>query len=391
MLITFFQGLRNAQLPVSVREWLDLIAALEARCAFANMDEFYYLARACLIKDEKFFDRFDRAFALCFKDMQDLDDVLEALLPDDWLRSEFAKHLSDEEKAAIDSMGGLEKLIEEFKKRLDEQRERHAGGDKWIGTSGTSPFGHDGYNPEGVRIGGEGKHQRAVKVWERRDFRDLDDDVEIGTRNARMALRRLRKLARTGAEEELDLPGTIESTARRAGMLDIQMVPERRNAVKVLLFLDVGGSMDPYVRACAELFSAARSEFKYLEYFYFHNFLYESVWRDNVRRHQERINTWDVLHKYGADYKVAFVGDASMSPYEIVQSGGSVEHWNEEPGALWMQRVTEAYDKVIWLNPLDAEHWEHIPSAQIVSQLVDEHMYPMTVRGIEQAATWLAQ
>ena len=391
MLITFLQGLRNAGLPVSLREWLDLLSALEAHCAFVDVDEFYHLSRTCLIKDEKFFDRFDRAFALCFHDMRSMDDVIEALIPSDWLRSEFFKQLSDEEKAAVDSMGGLEALIEAFKKRVAEQRERHAGGDKWIGTGGTSPFGHDGYNPEGVRIGGAGRHSRAVKVWERRDFRDLNDDVEIGTRNIRMALRRLRKLARTGADDELDLDDTIHSTARNGGMLDIKMVPERHNAVKMLLFLDVGGSMDPHIRICEELFSAARNEFKYLEHLYFHNFLYESVWRHNYRRHHERVGTWDVLHKYGPDCKVAFVGDASMSPYEILQSGGSVEHWNEEPGEVWMQRVTDAYSKVVWLNPMAPEHWEYTPSVQVVRDLVDQHMYPLTLRGIEEAAGWLAQ
>ena len=391
MLITFLQGLRNAGLAVTVREWLDLLSALEARCAFADIDAFYHLSRTCLIKDEKFFDRFDRAFSLCFNEMQSVDEVVEALIPDEWLRSEFLKQLSEEEKAAVESMGGLEALIDAFKQRLAEQRERHSGGDKWIGTSGTSPFGHDGYNPEGIRIGGVGRHSRAIKVWDRRDFRDLNDDMEIGTRNVRMALRRLRKLARAGADYELDLAGTIDSTARNGGLLDIKMVPERHNAVKMLLFLDIGGSMDPHIRVCEELFSAARSEFKYLEHFYFHNFLYESVWRRNHRRHTERVGTWDVLHKYGPDCRVAFVGDASMSPYEILQSGGSVEHWNDEPGERWMQRVTDAYGKVVWLNPLGERHWEHTASVQIVDQLVDGHMYPLTLRGIEEAATWLAQ
>ena len=332
MLINFFQGLRDAGIPVTTRELLDLFEGLKQHLVFADSETFYYFSRTCLVKDEKYFDRFDRAFSAHFKELETLDAVIEAIIPDDWLRNEFLKSLSDEDKAKIESLGGLEKLIEEFKKRLEEQKERHEGGNKWIGTGGTSPFGQQGYNPEGVRVGPNGGQKKALKVWDRRDFKNLDDDVQLGTRNIKMALRRLRKFARQGAADELDLDDTIRSTARNAGLLDIKLVPERHNAVKVLIFFDVGGSMDPHIRTCEELFSAARTEFKHLEYFYFHNFIYESVWRNNIRRHNERTSLLDVMHKYSHDYKVIFVGDAAMSPYEIVSPGGSVEHWNEESG-----------------------------------------------------------
>ena len=391
MLVQFFYGLRNAGVPVSIRELLDLMAGLEARLAFMDVDEFYQLSRVCMVKDEKYYDRFDKAFAAYFNELSTLDDVIEALIPDDWLRNEFLKQLSDEEKAKIESLGGLDKLIEEFKKRLEEQKERHEGGNKWIGTGGTSPFGHGGYNPEGIRIGGEGRNKKAVKVWEKRDFKDLDDSVELGTRNIKIALRRLRKFARSGAAEELDIDDTISSTARNAGLLDLKMVPERHNAVKVLLFFDVGGSMDPHIRVCEELFSAARTEFKHMEYFYFHNFLYESVWNNNIRRHSERISLLDVLHKYSSDYKIIFVGDAAMSPYEILQPGGSVEHWNDEAGEVWMRRLRETYDKVVWLNPVPPEDWSWTHSIGLVEELMEGHMYPMTLAGLEEAMAFLAR
>jgi uncharacterized protein with von Willebrand factor type A (vWA) domain len=358
---------------------------MKRHLAFADIDDFYHLSRALLVKDEKYYDRFDRAFGAHFKELEGLDDVIEALIPDDWLRSEFMKQLSDEEKAKIESLGGLEKLIEEFKKRLEEQKKRHQGGNKWVGTGGTSPFGNDGYNPEGIRVGGESKNKRAVKVWDRRDFKNYDDDVELGTRNIKIALRRLRKFARTGAAEELDLDDTISSTARNAGLLDIKMVPERHNAVKVLLFLDVGGSMDPHVKVCEELFSAARTEFKHLEYYYFHNFLYESVWKNNVRRHNQRTATLDLMHKYSHDYKVVIVGDASMSPYEIVQPGGSVEHWNEESGEVWLRRLRQTYDKCVWLNPVPEDEWKYTQSITITNQLMEGKMYPLTLQGLERA------
>ena len=391
MLVNFFHGLKDAGVPVTTRELLDLLQAMKHNLAFADIDAFYNLSRAVLVKDEKYYDRFDRAFGAHFRELEDLDDVIEALIPDDWLRSEFIKQLSEEEKQKIESLGGLEKLIETFKERLEEQKKKHKGGSKWIGTEGTSPFGNDGYNPEGIRIGGESKNKRAVKVWDRRDSKNLDDGVELGTRNIKIAMRRLRKFARTGATEELDLDDTIKSTARNAGLLDIKMVPERHNAVKVLLFLDVGGSMDPHVKVCEELFSAARTEFKHLEYFYFHNFLYESVWKNNIRRFNERTATLDLMHKYAHDYKVVFVGDASMSPYEIMQPGGSVEHWNEESGELWMRRLRETYEKCIWINPVPEDEWEYTQSIAITRQLMDGKMYPLTLRGLEDGMSFLSK
>jgi uncharacterized protein with von Willebrand factor type A (vWA) domain len=391
MLVQFFLSLKNAGVPVTVRELLDLLAGLEARLAFLDVDEFYQLARICMVKDEKYYDRFDKAFGSYFSDLSTLDDIIEAVIPDDWLRQEFLKQLSDEDKAKIESLGGLDKLIEEFKKRLDEQKKRHAGGNKWIGTGGTSPFGHSGYNPEGVRVGGESRNKKAVKVWERRDFKNLDDNVELGTRNIKVAMRRLRKFARTGAADELDINDTISSTARNGGMLDLKMVPERHNAVKVLLFFDVGGSMDSHIKVCEELFSAARTEFKHMEYFYFHNYIYESVWDNNFRRHSERLQMLDIMHKYSADYKVIFVGDASMSPYEILQPGGSVEHWNEEAGDAWMRRLLETYDKVAWLNPVPPSEWDWTQSIKIVEQQLEGHMYPMTLDGLEKAMAYLAK
>jgi uncharacterized protein with von Willebrand factor type A (vWA) domain len=391
MLINFFFGLKDAGIPVSIKELLTLIEALSQNLAFADTEEFYFLARTCLVKDEKYFDRFDRAFGLYFRDLQSVQDVIQALIPDDWLRSEFEKNLTEEEKAKIQTLGGLEKLIEEFKKRLEEQKEQHHGGNKWIGTKGTSPFGNDGYHPEGMRIGGESKNKKAVKVWDRRDFKNLDDSIELGTRNIKVALRRLRKFARTGAADELDLDDTIRSTARNAGLLDIKLVPERHNAVKVLLFFDVGGSMDPYVKVCEELFSAARTEFKHMEYFYFHNFIYESVWRNNVRRHQERTPLLDVLHKYSSDYRVIFIGDASMSPYEIVQPGGSVEHWNDESGEAWMRKLKSVYEKVIWLNPTPEKEWGWGQTIEYTRKLLEGHMYPLTLQGLERGMQYLSK
>ena len=391
MLVNFFHVLKDTGVPVTPRELLDLLEAMEQRLAFGDMDDFYSLSRAILVKDEKYYDRFDQAFGLHFQDLEALDDVIEAMIPDDWLRSEFMKQLSEEDKAKIESLGGLEELIEQFKERLEEQKKRHSGGNKWIGTEGTSPFGNDGYHPEGIRVGGESKNKRAVKVWDRRDFKNLDDGVELGTRNIKIAMRRLRKFARTGATEELDLDDTIKSTARNAGLLDIKMVPERHNAVKVLLFLDVGGSMDPHVKVCEELFSAARTEFKHLEYFYFHNFIYESVWKNNVRRFNERTATLDLMHKYAHDYKVVFVGDASMSPYEIMQPGGSVEHWNEESGELWMRRMRETYEKCIWINPVPEDEWEYTQSIAITRQIMEGKMYPLTLRGLEGGMSFLSK
>ena len=391
MLINFFHGLRDSGVPVTTRELLDLIEGLKQNVVFGSMDDFYYFSRACMVKDEKYFDRFDRAFGVHFQDLEALDDVIEALIPDDWLRSEFIRNLSDEEKAKIESLGGLEKLIEEFKKRLEEQKERHQGGNKWIGTGGTSPFGQQGYHPEGIRVGPNGGNNRAVKVWDKREFKNLDDNAELGTRNIKIALRRLRKFARTGATEELDLEDTISSTARNAGLLDIKMVPERHNAVKVLLFFDVGGSMDPYVKTCEELFSAARSEFKHMEYYYFHNFIYDYVWRDNFRRHNERIRLLDVMHKYSHDYKIIFVGDASMSPFEIAYPGGSVEYSNEEAGEVWMKRIMATYEKVAWINPVKQDYWDYTQSISMTRDLIADKMYPLTPKGLEEAMSYLSK
>lgn len=391
MLVNFFHGLKDAGVPVTPRELLDLLEGMKRNIVFGSIDDFYYFSRTCLVKDEKYFDRFDRAFSAHFNELEALDDIIEALIPDDWLRSEFMKNLSDEEKEKIESLGGLEKLIEEFKKRLEEQKERHEGGNKWIGTGGTSPFGQQGYHPEGVRVGPNGGNKKAVKVWDKRDFKNLDDSVELGTRNIKMALRRLRKFARTGAADELDLDDTIRSTARNAGFLDIKMVPERHNSVKVLLFFDVGGSMDPHVKVCEELFSATRTEFKHMEYFYFHNFIYESAWKNNVRRHNERTALLDIMHKYSHDYKVIFIGDASMSPYEIAQPGGSVEHWNEESGEVWMRRLKETYEKVIWINPVPETEWEYTQSVSMTHQLMEGHMYPLSLKGLEEGMSYLSR
>lgn len=391
MLINFFYTLRNAGVPVSIKELLVLLEALENHLAFGSIDDFYVLSRACLVKDEKYFDRFDQAFGRYFKDMQTVDDLIAAMIPDDWLRQAFEKHLSDEEKKQIQSLGGLEKLIEEFKKRLEEQKERHEGGNKWIGTGGTSPFGNNGYNPEGIRVGGESKNRRAVKVWEKRQFRDLDDSTEIGSRNIKVALKRLRKFARQGAEEELDIDNTIRSTARNAGLLDIRMVPERHNAVKVLMFFDIGGSMDSHIEMCEELFSAVRTEFKHLEYFYFHNFIYDFVWKNNVRRFSEKTSTLDLMHKYAADYKVVFVGDASMAPYEITHIGGNIEYHNEEAGAVWMQRLLATYPKLVWLNPMPEEYWPRTHSIKLVRDLVENRMFPLTIAGLDQAMAYLSK
>ena len=391
MLLNFFYGLKKAEIPVSITEYLTLLEALQARLAFADIDDFYLLARTCLVKDQRYYDKFDRAFAAYFDQLQSIEEFIEALIPEDWLRKEFERNLTPEQRAAIKTMGGLEKLIEEFKKRLEEQEGRHAGGNKWIGTGGTSPFGHGGFNPEGIRVGGESRHKKAVKVWEKREFKNLDESVEIGTRNIKVALRRLRKFARTGAAEELDMEDTIQSTAKNAGLLDIKMVPERHNAVKVLLFLDVGGSMDPFIKMVEELFSAATSEFKNLEFFYFHNCLYEGLWKDNRRRWQERTKTWDVLHKYGHDYKVIFVGDAAMSPYEITHPGGAIEHYNEEAGAVWMKRLTDAYRSAAWLNPTPETYWNHSYSTRILKELMGDRMYPLTLDGLEDAMRALSK
>ena len=391
MLLNFFDTLRRQGLPVSIGELSDLISALQHKLAFADMEQFYYLARTVMVKDEANFDKYDRAFKTHFTELEGLDNFIEALIPEDWLRNEFMKTLTEEEKAQVESLGGLEQLIETFKKRLEEQDEAHHGGNKWIGTGGTSPFGNGGYNPEGIRMGGEGGGRSAVKVWDRRDFKDLDDSIELGTRNIKMALRRLRKFARTGAEEELDLNDTIHSTAHNGGMLDIKMVQERKNSVKVLLLIDVGGTMDPYVKTCEELFSAARIEFKHMEYYYFHNFVYDGLWQNNNLRYDEVMPTVDVLRKFGRDYKVIFVGDAAMATYEITHSGGSIDFMNREPGSNWLKKFTEHFDKTVWLNPTPKEYWEHTQSTKIIQDLMDDHMYALSLKGMEEAMAYLSR
>ncbi len=386
MFTTFFFALRDAKLPVTLREYLTLLEALKAGIARFNIDEFYYLARATLVKDERNLDKFDRVFGTIFKGIESTGAEGEtAEIPEEWLRKLAELYLSDEEMKKIQAMGDWDKLMETLQQRLNEQKDRHQGGNKWIGTAGTSPFGAYGYNPEGIRIGQDkGRHGRAVKVWDKREFKNLDDSVELGTRNIKVALRRLRRFVREGAAEELDLDGTIRSTAHK-GFLDIHMRPERHNTVKLLLFFDVGGSMDSYIQLCEELFSAARSEFKHMEYFYFHNCLYERVWQDNRRRNAEVIPTFDVLHKYPHDYKVIFIGDASMSPYEIVYPGGSVEHWNEESGEAWMRRTLDIYNRAVWLNPVAEKYWQHTPSIKMMQELMGGRMYPLTLEGLDRA------
>ncbi|MEL7253547.1 MAG: VWA domain-containing protein [Pseudomonadota bacterium] len=382
----FFQNLRDAGLPVSLREYLTFLEGMGRGLVTYDVDGFYYLARSAMVKDERLIDRFDRAFAATFEGLENIsnDQVLNAVeLPQEWLEKMAEKHLSDEEKAEIEALGGFDKLMETLKERLKEQEGRHQGGNKWIGTAGTSPFGAYGYNPEGVRIGQhESRHRRAVKVWDKREFRNFDDSVELGTRNIKVALKRLRNWAREGAEEELDLNGTIRATAEN-GYLDVKMRPERHNAVKVLLFLDVGGSMDPHIKVVEELFSAARTEFKHLEYYYFHNCLYEGVWRDNRRRWSEQTPTDDVLRTYGPDYKCIFVGDASMSPYEIAYPGGANEHWNAEAGQVWLQRAREQWPNHLWINPVPEKYWGYTQSIQMISQIFEGRMVPMTLSGIE--------
>jgi len=385
MLIPFFYLLRSGGVKTSITELLMLLEALKLGVAGHSVDDFYYLARTCLVKDESQLDRFDRIFAAYFKGVEDSFENLMDEVPEEWLRAQVELVLTEEERAQIEALGGFDALMQALRQRLEEQDERHEGGNKWIGTAGTSPFGAYGYNPEGVRIGQHGSRKRsAVKVWDRREYRNLDDSVELGTRNIKVALRRLRKFAREGAADQLDLEDTIDKTARNAGLLDIRMVPERHNAVKVLLCLDVGGSMDDHVRVCEELFSAARSEFKHLEYFYFHNFVYESLWQDNHRRHEERVATVDIIHKYGADYKLIFVGDATMSPYEIVYAGGSVEHWNKEPGAVWLRRLLATFPKAIWLNPEPEHRWPYAPSVKLTRDIMDDRMFPLTIAGIDE-------
>jgi len=390
MLINFFLTLRKYKVPVTIRELMDLLQALQYRLVYANIDDFYLLSRTCLVKDEKHYDKFDRAFAAYFKGLEDLHGLLESLIPDEWLRREFEKSLTPEELERIKSLGGLEKLIEAFQEAKAEQEKQEAqkGKEGEEGQEGDDPNRTGRKGPGGQ---GQGKKKKAKKVWNQRQYKNLDDSVELGTRNIKLALRRLRKFARSGKDEELDMDNTIRSTAHNGGMLDIRMRPERKNTVKVLLFFDIGGSMDAHVKVCEELFSASRTEFKHMESYYFHNFIYESVWKDNRRRMNERIPTWEILNKYAHDYKVVFVGDATMAPYEITHSGGSVEHWNEEPGVVWMQRFTNVYDKVVWINPTPQETWEYSSSVGMTQDLVEGQMYPLTIRGLEESMNHLSK
>ena len=390
MFFNFLDELRAAGISASMKEHLILLEALDKEVIERDPEEFYYLTRAIFVKDEGLLDRFDQVFSKVFKGIITSYGEQNTDIPEEWLKAIAEKYLSAEEMEAIKALGSWEEIMETLKKRLEEQQKRHEGGSKWVGTGGTSPYGNAGYNPEGVRIGGESKHKRAVKVWDKREFANLDNTKELGTRNIKIALRRLRKFAREGALDELDIGGTIDGTARK-GWLDIQMRAERRNAVKLLLFLDVGGSMDPHIKLCEELFSAATSEFKNLEFFYFHNCLYEGVWKDNRRRFSERTPTWDVLHKFPHDYKAVFVGDAAMSPYEISHPGGSVEHFNEEAGAVWMQRLTTTYPAAVWLNPTPEQHWSYSQSTKLVKELMNDRMYPLTLAGLDDAMRTLTR
>lgn len=386
MFVDFFYKVKQAKIPATIREYLMLLEAMDKRLVTYDIDDFYYLSRAALVKDEKYFDRYDRVFGEFFKGVQDLTQGLFGDdIPDEWLRKQAELLLSDEDKKYIESLGGWEKVMEELRKRLEEQKGEHHGGNKWIGTGGTSPFGTGGYNPEGVAIGQRRRRQgRALKVWDKREYKNYDDSLSIGIRNIQIALRRLREFARTGVDEELDLDETIRSTAKNAGLLDIVMRPERRNRVKVLMFFDVGGSMDDHIRVCEELFSAARTEFKHLDFYYFHNCIYEGLWKDNRRRHEQKTLTWDVINTYPTDYKVIFVGDAFMSPYEVTYKGGSVEHWNEEPGALWLTRMLDHWPSAIWLNPRPEARWEHTPSTMIIKEIMTNRMYPLSIDGLER-------
>ncbi len=390
MLVDFFLFLKSREIPVSIKELLALLEALEARLISFSVEDFYLLSRTLLVKDEALYDRFDQAFGAYFKGIETLPG-LAVDVPEDWLKLAARRHLSELERAKLQKLG-YEKIFNELRARLREQKERHSGGSKWIGTAGTSPFGHGGYNPEGVRIGGDSVGNRtAIKVWEERDFRNLDDKVDLNVRNIKVALRKLRRFARQGAATELDLESTIAGTARNGGALDLHLRPVRHNAVKVLLFLDVGGSMDDHIEQCEEVFSAARSEFKHLEHFYFHNCIYESVWRDNRRRHSEKTSIWDVIHTYGSDYRLVLVGDASMSPYEISHPGGSIEHWNEESGAGWMTRLLTTWKRAVWLNPMPEEQWTHTPSIRMMRDLMGGRMYPLTLHGLDQAMRVLSR
>ena len=391
MLVNLFTAVKGYGVPVTLREFLDLLSALEKKLVFANWEEFYYLSRSIMVKDEKYFDKFDRAFDIYFKGIENLDDVLKILIPEDWLRKEFEKELSPDYLKKIKDLGGLEQLMEEFKKRLEEQDKEHHGGNKWIGTAGTSPFGNDGQHPNGMRVGGKSSKGMAAKVWEDRQFQNLDDSLQLGTRNIKLALRKLRKMTRKGENWEFDLDGTIKETAKNAGYLELNYLREKLNDINLIVFFDVGGSMDPFVKVCEELFSAAKSEFKNLEYYYFHNCIYESVWKDNLRRNDERIKTQDILNKFNKNHKVLIVGDASMAPYELTNPGGSIEHWNNESGEDWIKKINSYFYKSAWLNPVHEDHWDYTSTIKMISTLMDKNMFPLTIGGISDAVGFLSK
>tara|TARA_B100000963_G_scaffold358211_1_gene382324 strand:- start:1271 stop:2452 length:1182 start_codon:yes stop_codon:yes gene_type:complete len=391
MLVNLFTAVKGYGVPVTLREFLDLLSALEKKLVFANWEEFYYLSRSIMVKDEKYFDKFDRAFDIYFKGIENLDDVLKLFIPEDWLRKEFEKELSPEDLKRIKDLGGLEKLMEEFKKRLEEQDKEHHGGNKWIGTAGTSPFGNDGQHPNGIRVGGKSNKGMASKVWEERQFQNLDDSLQLGTRNIKLALRKLRKMTRKGENWEFDLDGTIKETAKNAGYLELNFIREKLNDINLIVFFDVGGSMDPFVKVCEELFSAAKSEFKNLEYYYFHNCIYESVWKDNLRRNDERIKTQEILNKFNKNHKILIVGDASMAPYELTNPGGSIEHWNNESGEEWIKKINSYFYKSAWLNPVHEDHWDYTSTIKMISTLMDKNMFPLTIGGISDAMGYLSK
>tara|TARA_A100001035_G_scaffold261984_1_gene241411 strand:- start:267 stop:1448 length:1182 start_codon:yes stop_codon:yes gene_type:complete len=391
MLINLFNTVRAYGVPVSLKEFLDLLKALEKQLVFADWNDFYFLSRTILVKDEKYFDKFDRAFDVYFRGIENMDDVLKMIIPEDWIRKEFEKNLTAEDLKKIQDLGGLEKLMEEFKKRLEEQEKEHHGGNKWIGTAGTSPFGNSGNHPNGIRVGGKSSKGMAAKVWEERNYENLDDSLQLGTRNIKIALRKLRKMARKGENFEFNLDNTIKSTAKNAGYLELEYVREKLNDINLIVFFDVGGSMDPFVKMCEELFSAAKSEFKNLEYYYFHNCIYESVWKDNFRRNENRVLTQSILNKFSPNHKILIIGDASMAPYELTNAGGSIEHWNKESGEHWLKKIHSYFHKTVWLNPVHEDHWDYTSTIKMINALMDEKMYPLTISGISGAVNHLSK
>ena len=391
MLVNLFNTVKGYGVPVTLREFLDLLTALDKKLIFADWNDFYYLSRTMLVKDEKNFDKFDRAFDVYFKGIENMDDLIKMIIPEDWIRKQFEKELTPEELKKIKDLGGLEKLLQEFKKRLEEQEKQHHGGNKWIGTAGTSPFGNDGNHPNGIRVGGKSNKGMAAKVWEDRTFQNLDDSLQLGVRNLKIALRKLRKMTRKGDQFEFDLTNTINSTAKNAGYLELEYIREKMNDINLIVFFDIGGSMDPFVKVCEELFSAAKSEFKNLEYYYFHNCIYESVWKDNFRRNENRISTQSILNKFSPNHKILIIGDASMAPYELTNAGGSIEHWNKESGEDWLKKIHSYFHKTVWLNPVHEDHWDYTSTIKMINALMDEKMYPLTISGISGAVNHLSK